>query len=106
MHADGSGEMGGGSMDGMTNDPYLIGYGHSQITGDGTGFGNYGFASVNGEGDGVYPCFPCHGLIKEQERYWSACIPLFVEGWPLAQRRRLRDLENQGALIAFWRSDI
>jgi len=65
----------------------LSGYGY----GDGAGYGS-GYSYGSGYGDG-------------SKEYWLATIPCFARKWPDTSQARLRELQEAGATIAFWRSD-
>ena len=59
--------------------------------GDGSGYGS-------GYGDG-------YGYGYGSHSYWRATISAFASTWPASQQIRLRELQESGATIAFWRSD-
>ena len=69
------------------------GYGY----GSGYGYG-YGYGSGYGDGDG-------YGYGSGDGDYWAATITGFAAKWSDAQRRRMQELADAGAKIAFWRSD-
>ena len=69
------------------------GYGSGSGYGDGSGDGSgYGYGSGYGSGSG-------------SKDYWAATVDHFAEKWPEQQQRRLTELRDLGATIAFWRSD-
>ena len=77
------------------------GYGSGSGSGDGSGSGygygdGYGYGSGYGYGDG-------YGYGYGE--YWLATVNSFAAKWPKAQQERLAELRQEGARIAFWRSD-
>ena len=58
----------------------------------------HSFLSGDGYGDG-------YGYGYGSKEYWLATIPHFARKWPDASQARLRELQEAGATIAFWRSD-
>ena len=99
-HGDGGYGNGGGYGGGYGDGGYGDGYS------DGDGYGSYGYGFVNGDGfygggygDGGY------GDGYSGGSYWLSTIPGITANWPEAQRMRLEHLQNDGAIIAFWRSD-
>ena len=70
-------------------DAFGSGYGSGSGSGSGSGYGD-------GSGDG-------YGY--GDKRYWRATIANFATRWTPEQRLRLHDLHEQGAVIAFWKSD-
>src|SRR3990167_2274044 len=86
---DGSGDgYGDGSGSG-----HGYGYGSGDGSGSGAGSGSgYGDGSGSGSGYGYGP-------------YFVAAIESYATRWPPKQRQRLAALREQGALIAYWRSD-
>jgi hypothetical protein len=75
------------------------GYGYGYGDGDGSGYG-YGYGSGYGYGYGSG-----YGSGSGSGSYWLACIPYFAAKWTDAQRARLRELQESGAKICYWRSD-
>ena len=72
-----------------------VGYGYGYGYGDGSGYGygygsGYGYGAGSGAGDG---------------EYWLATVNCFASSWPDSSRQRLVALRQEGATIAFWRSD-
>jgi hypothetical protein len=84
----------GGGYGGGYGDGYGYGYGdgYGSCDGDGSGYG-YGYGYGDGSGDGY-----------GDGSYWQATILHFAAKWPADQQRRLTELKEQGATIAFWRS--
>jgi hypothetical protein len=85
------------------------GYGYGDGDGDGYGYGygygygdgyGYGYGDGDGDGDGYG-----YGYGYGSKQYWLSTIPYFAQKWPETFRARLRALEEEGATIAFWRSD-
>jgi hypothetical protein len=77
------------------------GYGDGDGYGDGSGSGDgdgYGYGDGDGYGDG-------YGYGYGSKEYWLATIDGFAAKWPDTLRSRLSALREQGATIAFWRSD-
>ncbi|WP_407146288.1 hypothetical protein [Bradyrhizobium sp. ORS 86] len=98
-YGDGSGDgdgYGDGSGDGD-------GSGYGDGSGDGSGYG-YGYGDGDGYGDGSGYGYG-DGDGSGSKQYWLSTIPCFARKWPDTLQARLRELEAQGATIAFWRSD-
>jgi len=74
---------------------YGSGYGYG--SGDGSG---YGYGSGDGSGSGYG-----YGDGDGSKEYRVAVIDTFASLWPEPQRDRLANLRNQGATIAFWKSN-
>jgi hypothetical protein len=68
-------------------------------SGDGYGYG-YGSGYGYGDGDGYG-----YGYGDGSKQYWLATIPHFARKWPDTLQQRLAALQEDGATIAFWRSD-
>jgi hypothetical protein len=73
------------------------GYGYGDGSGDGYGYGD-GYGSGYGSGDGS-------GDGSGSKAYWLATVPCFARKMPDPQQQRLSLLQQEGAVIAFWRSD-
>ena len=54
------------------------------------------FGSLDGSG---------YGYGDGDKVYWAACIAGFADAWPKNQQERLRALQSDGAVIAYWLSD-
>ena len=95
-YGDGYGDGYGGFGDG-SGSGYGYGYGDgSGGFGDGSGSGpGYG----DGDGSGGF------GDGSGDGSYWLSVYRVAVAAWPVAQRKRLGELEITASAIAFWRSD-
>ena len=89
------------------------GYGYGDGYGDGDGYG-YGYGYGYGDGDGYgygdgygdgYGYGYGYGDGDASKAYWASTIGWFASKWPEPQRERLRELQDAGAKIGFWRSD-
>ena len=75
---------------------YGNGYGNGDGDGDGYGYGDgYGNGYGNGDGDGDGDGYGS---------YWSSTIAYFAAKWEPKQQKRLGQLREAGARLAFWRS--
>jgi hypothetical protein len=98
---DGEGEGSGpgyadGSGDGY-GDGFSYGYGDDHGYGNGDGFGDtYGYAYGEVHGDGSESGYG-------PTEYW---LPYFAGKLPEPQRQRLAELQQAGAVVAFWCTDV
>jgi hypothetical protein len=90
---------------------YGSGYGYGDGDGSGYGYGDgygYGYGSGYGSGYGYgdgYGYGSGSGYGSGYGSYWLSCIQYFAGKWTDAQRARLRELQESGAKICYWRSD-
>jgi len=75
----------------------MSGYGYGDGDGDGDGYGyGYGYGYGDGDGDG-------YGYGDE---YRLATIPYLSTRWTDSQQKRLKEVQKEGATLAFWRSNL
>jgi hypothetical protein len=80
------------------------GSGYGDGSGDGSGYGSgYGYGDGYGDGSGYGSGY---GYGDGSESYWSSAIKYITDRWSdNTQKKRLAELRNLGATIAYWRSD-